>query len=271
MEGRKPVGYQVHPFPKVRNLIVDSGVMGRRKHLIHALVEVDVTKARQYIRDRKEQTGETLSFTAYVIACLAHVIESNKRMHAYRSWRSQLVIFDDVDVNTVVERDVPGERIGVVYIIRAANRKTFMDIHREIRAAQMGNVEDVTRVRGREKLLMLFLSLPTSVRGMFWWALTRSPHRIKTYLGTVQVTAVGMYGKGGGWGIPQPYGTLTATIGGIAEKLGVVDGRIEVREYLDMTFSFDHDIIDGAPAARFLNELKVLMEAGHGLDSEPKR
>ena len=79
------------------------------------------------------------------------------------------------------------------------------------------------------------------------------------------VTAVGMFGQGGGWGITMPNFTLTVTLGGIAEKPGVVEGRIEIREYLDMTVSVDHDIVDGAPAARFVNQLRGLVERGYGL------
>ncbi len=48
----------------------------------------------------------------------------------------------------------------------------------------------------------------------------------------------------------------------IAERPGVVDGRIEVREYLSVTMSFDHDIVDGAPAARFAQRWKELSERG---------
>jgi hypothetical protein len=47
--------------------------------------------------------------------------------------------------------------------------------------------------------------------------------------------------------------------------------HIAIREYLDMTMSFDHDIIDGAPAARLAMRLKELIESGFGLidtDSE---
>jgi pyruvate/2-oxoglutarate dehydrogenase complex dihydrolipoamide acyltransferase (E2) component len=44
-----------------------------------------------------------------------------------------------------------------------------------------------------------------------------------------------------------------------------VDGRIEIREFLCLTLSFDHDIIDGAPAARFTSRLKALIESGYGL------
>jgi len=61
--------------------------------------------------------------------------------------------------------------------------------------------------------------------------------------------------------------TLTVTLGGIAEKPGVVDGRIEIREYLCMTISVDHDIIDSAPAARFTQRLKELIESGYGLSN----
>ena len=61
--------------------------------------------------------------------------------------------------------------------------------------------------------------------------------------------------------------TLTVTLGGIAEKPGVVDGRIQIQECLYMTLSFDHDIIDGAPAARFTQRLKELIESGYGLNA----
>ena len=60
--------------------------------------------------------------------------------------------------------------------------------------------------------------------------------------------------------------TLDIALGGIAEKPGVVDGRIEVREYLHVTVCFDHDIVDGAPAARFTARFKELVENGCGLE-----
>jgi pyruvate/2-oxoglutarate dehydrogenase complex dihydrolipoamide acyltransferase (E2) component len=88
---------------------------------------------------------------------------------------------------------------------------------------------------------------------------------IKEYYGTVLVTSIGMFGEGSGWGIPVPNHTLQLTRGGIFEKPGVVDSRIEVREYLSVTISFDHDIVDGAPAARFTQRLKELIESGFGL------
>ena len=63
----------------------------------------------------------------------------------------------------------------------------------------------------------------------------------------------------------MPNHSLQLTLGGIGEKPGVVNHQIEVREYLSVTISFDHDVIDGAPAARFTQRLKKLIENGYGL------
>ncbi len=63
-------------------------------------------------------------------------------MHAYRHGRRKLVVFDEVDVNPMVERQVGGSRRGTPSIIRAANRKSLRQIHGETRAAQPGAVED---------------------------------------------------------------------------------------------------------------------------------
>jgi len=84
-------------------------------------------------------------------------------------------------------------------------------------------------------------------------------------VGTVGITAVGMFGKGAAWGIPPALPTLMMTVGGIGEKPVLIDGHLALREYLSLTISFDHDIIDGAPAARFTERLKELIESGYGL------
>jgi 2-oxoacid dehydrogenases acyltransferase (catalytic domain) len=55
------------------------------------------------------------------------------------------------------------------------------------------------------------------------------------------------------------------TVGGIGLKSGVVDVSIAIREYLSLTTSFDHEMINGAPAARFIRRLKDLIERGYGL------
>ncbi|MEJ2600164.1 MAG: 2-oxo acid dehydrogenase subunit E2 [Anaerolineales bacterium] len=252
--------YTIVPFPKIRRLMVDGGRLGRQKHVIHGLVEMDVTRARQVIREHKARTGETLSFTAFAIACLGRAVDMNKHMHAYRNWRDQLVIFDEVDVNTMFEVEVDGRKIIRPHIIRAVNKKTFRELHEEIRAFQAGH-----QGSQEAKFIQRFVLLPGFMRRLFLGILFKNPHSLKQMNGTVSMTAVGMFGSGGGWGIPVTNYTLQVTLGGIAEKPGVVDGRIEVREYLSVTISLDHDIVDGAPAARFIQRLKEFIESGYGL------
>jgi pyruvate/2-oxoglutarate dehydrogenase complex dihydrolipoamide acyltransferase (E2) component len=74
-----------------------------------------------------------------------------------------------------------------------------------------------------------------------------------------------MFGHSSGWGlVPFPQ-TLGLLVGGIARKPAVVEGRIEPREILSLTVAFDHDVVDGAPAARFVRRLLELIESGYGL------
>lgn len=55
------------------------------------------------------------------------------------------------------------------------------------------------------------------------------------------------------------------TVGGIGEKPGIVQGQITMREYLNLTISVDHDVVDGAPAVRFASRLRDLIESSYGL------
>src|SRR5438270_8515556 len=129
-------GYKIVPFPRMRHLMITIGRLTRHKHIIRGLVEIDVTRARQFMREHKARTGESLSFTAFLAACVGHAVEMNKEVHAYRNWRNQLVLFDDVDINIMVERDMQGHKLSVPRIVRVANNKTIRDIQEEIRAVQ---------------------------------------------------------------------------------------------------------------------------------------
>ena len=255
--------FTVAPFSVQRQVVVDSLEIGARRHIVHGLVEVDVTRARQFIREHKARTGEMLSFTAFVAACCARAVDANKHVHAYRDWRNRLILFDEVDVVVMIEAEVG--RVAIPHIIRVANKKPFRAIHDEIRAVQSQPTKSAQESGGLARLGWI---VPSFVRKFFIRLFMKNPHWMKNFGGTVVITSVGMFGRGGGWGLGMlPMHTLGLTLGGIAEKPGVVDGRIEIREYLDLTISVDHDIVDGAPAARFVRALVELMESRFGLEA----
>lgn len=252
------------PYPRSRLLVVDAARAGSSKHLIHGLIEIDVTQARSRLRAHRERTGETLSFTAFFLRSLGTAVSENPIVHAYRDWRGRLILFDDVDVNTIVEVELDGHRFPLAHTMRAVNRRPLRDLHEEIRAVQASGERSYGR--NTQDVARLYLRLPGFIRGLVFYAIMRNPHWMKRIAGTVGVTAVGMFGNGAGWGIPLPVYTMTATLGGIAEKPAVFEGEIVAREMLSITLTFDHDILDGAPAARFADRLKQLVEAGYGLD-----
>ncbi len=254
--------YEIVPFPRIRQLIIDSGRLCHQKHTIRGLLEFDVTNIRKFIREHREKTGESLSFTAFVIACLARAVEANKFVQAYRNLLNKLIIFQDVDVLTYVEIEFEGEKFPLAYIVRAANSKTWREIHDELRAIQMKPERSPNTQLW--KSMRFFLLLPGFVRNLVYRIVNRSPQIWKKYVGTVYLTSVGMFGSGGGWGIGFSAHTLGITVGGISQQANFHEGKIEIRECLNLTVDFDHDLVDGAPAARFIEQFKNLVEKGSG-------
>ncbi len=254
--------FTAQPYPLTRQLMVDGGRMGRQKHTVHGLVEFDITAARETIRQHNLRSGENISLSAFFLACLGKAINADRQMHAYRSWRNQLITFDEVDVNMLFEVDENGEKTIKPHIIRGVNKMGVKDIQQEISDFQAGH-----GTSQESQFIRWFVRLPGFLRWIFFKVLFGNPRLIKQYYGTVLVTSIGMFGSGSGWGIPVPNHTLQLTLGGVSEKPGVVNHKIEVRTFMSVTVSFDHDIVDGAPVARFIQRLKKLIENGY-LESE---
>jgi pyruvate/2-oxoglutarate dehydrogenase complex dihydrolipoamide acyltransferase (E2) component len=259
---------RVIPYTKNRRFMREAIRSTHHKPMMHGLIEVDVTKARTHLRGVKGRTGESLSFTAFIIACLGRAVHEHKEVHALWKGRHHLVLFDDVDVLTWIERDIGGHPVVLPCIVRAADRKSFRDIHDEIRAAQ---VQDVTTIDvGGAKAAQI---LPASLyRPYFSLAIPigkRFPRAWKKAWGTVTLSAVGMVGSGAGWGIPPSSPSICwITVGGIGARREEINGRVVTPEYLNLTVSFDHNMIDAAPAARFTARFKELIETGYGLRQE---
>jgi pyruvate/2-oxoglutarate dehydrogenase complex dihydrolipoamide acyltransferase (E2) component len=256
---------KVIPYPKARRFMEEAIRSTHHKPMMHGLLEVDVTRARASLLDRKATTGEPPSFTAFVISCLGRAIDEHRYVHALRKGNHRLILFGDVDVLTWIEREIAGRPQVLPCIVRAANHKTFGEISDEIRAAQ---VQDVSKIDvGGAKASQL---LPTWLYRPYFSLATRIgkwlPQEWKKRWGTVTVTAVGMVGKGAGWGIPPSSPSICwITVGGIGQKREDADGQVATRDYLSLTVSFDHRMIDAAPAARFTERFKELLESGYGL------
>ena len=79
--------------------------------------------------------------------------------------------------------------------------------------------------------------------------------------GTFTVTNLGMYGVEFFTPIINPPEAAILGVGKIVEKPVVVDGKVEVKPLMTLSLSYDHRIVDGAPAAKFLQKIKHYMES----------
>jgi pyruvate/2-oxoglutarate dehydrogenase complex dihydrolipoamide acyltransferase (E2) component len=69
-----------------------------------------------------------------------------------------------------------------------------------------------------------------------------------------------MFTSSWGWAVPLAPLTIIATVGGVVDRPVVRDDQVVARPMLPLTLSFDHAVIDGAPATRFTETLRELVE-----------
>ncbi len=260
--------FHVIDLPPGRRVWINALELSWPAHSIYGLLEVDVTFVRRYIEDYKVRTGETLSFAGYLTFCLARAVDEDKSIQAHRKGDKHLIMFDDVNVGLMVEQKVGEKRALMGHVIQGANHKTYRQIHDEIRKVQSEPVPPGRGLSNWFRTLML-LPWPLSrwVIGLLRWNSHRDPRISVAMGGTVALTSVGLFGgEHSGWGISPTLHPLGLVVGGIAWKPAVVEGRLEPREILNLTVSFDHDIVDGGPATRFVKRLVELIESGYGLD-----
>lgn len=261
--------YSIISFPSSRLFTMDVGKIGMKKHHIKAVIELDVTESKTQLKQKRRDSGDKLSFTAWILRCIAQAILEHKQIHALRKGKNKLVIFDDVDISILVEKIADGVPVPLPMIIRSVNKKSAIEITAEIenaKAQKVADENDYVLERDRKNPPLKFYALlPQFIRLWIWKLILSNPMRIKKMMGTVVVTSVGMMGAVKGWFIPYSIHPVCFALGSIIKKPGVNKGNIEIREMLEMTILFDHDVIDGAPAVRFVARLADLVEGGFEL------
>lgn len=255
-------------FPPSRLFTIDVGALGIRKHHIKACIEADVTNARSAIRELR-RGNSPISFTSWLIKCLAAAVNEHRQVHALRKGRRGLVLFEEVDISVLVEKTVNGVPVPIPLVIRNVHNREIGEIFRELEDAKRKDIAD-----GKEYVIEqnrdgatpgIYSLLPQWMRLCIWKLILANPHRMKKLMGTVVFTSVGMAGNARGWILPFSVHPLCVAVGSITTRPVTAENRTENREFLAITLLLDHDVIDGAPAARFASRLTELLESGYGL------
>ncbi len=255
--------YKTHKFPRSRIATVDVCSIGKLKHHIPAMIEIDVTLSREKIKKYKKENGR-ISFTAWLIKAICHTIHEHSMVAAYPRGRRSVVLFDDINVSFLVEKEIDRQRVPMPLLIPKANERSIESITGQLEESKRAPLtgKEVVLRRATTRAERLYFMLPGFLRRSVWKFLLKRPVPVFNRMGNVAITSIGMMGKVNGWFIPISVHPICFGIGSIVKKAAVIDDAILIREIMHMTVLIDHDVIDGAPMARFISDLSKNLEKG---------
>ncbi len=220
---------RVEKMSVMRKKIADHMVMSvKTSPHVYSAYEVDFSRVDQLRRSHKaayEQAGAKLTYTAFIAKATVDTIRQVPFSNASVDGDS-IVYKRDINLGIAVALETG----LIVPVIRNADEKSMMGLCRAI--------QDLAS-RARSKKLN-----PDEVQG-----------------GTFTITNPGIFGAV--YGLPiisQPQVAILG-VGSVDKRVVVVDDMIAVRPICYLTLGFDHRLIDGADAGRFLQALKERLQA----------
>jgi pyruvate dehydrogenase E2 component (dihydrolipoamide acetyltransferase) len=166
-----------------------------------------------------------ISYNTLLIAILARLLPDHPALNACIVG-NEIYFYEEVNIALAVET----ERGLLAPVIRQADRLDLITIQ------QTGNALIERAMAGK--------SLPDDLSG-----------------GTFTLTNLGMFDVDGFTPIiNQPQAAILGVGRIVAKPVVAANGEVVVRQMMTLSLSFDHRIVDGAPAARFLQRVKQLIE-----------
>ncbi|WP_428263360.1 2-oxo acid dehydrogenase subunit E2 [Haliangium sp.] len=256
--------YQHKQLPFMRRVSMQAFDAIPPGHNMMALVDLDITDAQALVQAQRER-GRRTSLFAFMVKSIAMALAEHPQLNALRSG-ADIIEFEDIDVNIPIELGGAPRQL----VIRRADHKSTDEVYREIHDAKhshhaegSASQEDRKAVR----MMKLLLLLPKFLRNAILRRVMNDAFMVKRMSGTTFVTSVSKFAQGMGFALPFAGGprAVSFALGGVARKPVVIGDEVRVRECLSMTIVFNHDIVDGAPAARFTSRLKELVESAAAL------
>ena len=220
---------QIVPMTPMRQKIAEHMVMSKHTSAhVYTLVEVEMTRVvgtrERFKKEFEERNGIKLTYTPFFVrAC----VEAIKELPIINSSLDGTNIIYKRDVNIGIA--VALENGLIVPVIKRADEKNFLGVGR--------SVQDLAD-RARTKRLSV-----DDVQG-----------------GTFTITNPGSFG--GLFGLPiinQPQVAILG-VGAIEKRPVVRDDAIAIRHMVYLSVSYDHRVIDGAVAERFMGKIKIILE-----------
>ncbi len=189
--------------------------------------DVDVTElwdVRKRAGEEAEREGVKLTFIPFIIKACVHALRANPRMNSTIEG-DEIIIkkYYNIGVATATEEGL------LVPVVKGADQKSVLDLAKELAAL-------VDKARKRTIDL-------ADLRG-----------------GTFTITNWGSIGGTYGTPILNYPECAILGLGRISDRPWVIEGKIAIRKIMPISVTFDHRIVDGAIATKFMNDLKERLE-----------
>lgn len=227
---REPAIAQVIPFRGIRKISADTVTRSRQTAPHVTLVlEVDMSRASALLAELRPEVQRThgvkLTYTDILVKAVAQGLKEHPQCNAALIG-DEIRIYADRNIGCAVDT----ERGLVVPVVRRADTKSLGQVAVELKGL-------IERCRAGKQT-------EDDLSG-----------------GTFTITNLGPFGIDVFDPILVPPQSCILGVCRIADKPVVVDGQVAVRPMMNLCLSVDHRVVDGAPAARFLQHLKELLEA----------
>ena len=231
-----PAAGQVVPVTGVRALIAERMLQSAQGTArVFLMADADATQLvawREHLRrDHPEQAG-VIGYNELLVAITARALRDFPYMNATLR-EDGIHVLEEINVGVAVD----SERGLLVPVIKGADQKSVFLIHEEFFA-----LAEAAR-SGR--------SNPDDLTG-----------------GTFTITNLGMYEIDTFAPIINPPEIAILGVGQIAPRPVAVGEQVVVQKRMTLSLAFDHRLVDGAPAARFLQRIKHLIEAPYMLNTQ---
>lgn len=259
--------YVISQIPLSRIATFDIFSVGITRHHVAALLEFDVTTARQKIREAR-RNGRKISFNSWLLRVIAISVKEHPEVASYLNARRKLLVFDSINISVLVEKRVGDELVPIPYVLLNAAQKSAEEISLEIEQARNVEIKDGETLLQRNLTLYekLYYWLPGFLRRFIWRAMLKKPQFIFHKMGNIAVTSLGTTARLNGWFVHRSVHPLSFGFGSVIKKPVVIDDKVVVREILNSTILLDHDVVDGAPMARFIDCLAKKIKNGVGIN-----
>ncbi len=263
--------YYFKRIPRSRIATFDVFSVGLLKHHVAAMLEFDVTESRKKLRDLRKN-GVNITFNSWLITAVSRILEMHPEATAFLKGKSKLIIFRNINISILVEKRIGNERVPIPLVIERTNEKSAFEISKEVEAAKKQELSEKDIILRKKPSLTenLYYMLPGLLRRSIWRIMLRFPKLAFKKMGNAVITSVGMMGTINGWFIHKSVHPISFGIGSVLKKPVVINDEIRIREILNMTVLVDHDLIDGAPMVRFLDDLTKFIEEGKEISSTYK-